>query len=334
MPYADVTVLDAHIADILNAAQEWAGVLVAGIRSPGTAIADGPIGNARKQAALEVLSAISTNPAHGYYGDLSTLVAVAHNSFVPAHDGEIGTPKIIPFEGASAREGIPADPDEIDSYRNNPAAYTGALDGIVVPHDQPNANRVEGAIVTAGLTDGGAGYEVGDTGTVDAGDGLAAYEVLSVVDGAVETFMLTNRGSNYEVAEGVPTINDGAQPGAGAGFTQNVLSVGTTGTGAQSPLSCRFSIVSSYFKFTGHSAQIPMMIITEEMRDTKIPLRLGPAVVRRGISFLVKPGDALYLIARDYVQEGKQDLVEVAGGAMSVAAVKAVPDVVAAIKQN
>lgn len=328
MPYADVTILDAHIADILNAAQQWAGVITAGIRHPDE------IANARKQAALEVLGAISTNPAHGYYGDLSTLVSVAHNSFLPAHDGEIGTPKIIPFAGATAREGIPADPDEIDSYRNNPAAYTGALDGVVVPHDQSNANRVEGAIVTAGLTDGGAGYEVGDTGTVDAGDGLAAYEVLSVVDGAVETFMLTSRGSNYEVAEGVPTINGGAQPGAGEGFTQNVLSVGTTGSGAQSPISCRFSIVSSYFKFTGLSAQIPMMIITEEMRDEKIPLRLGPAVVKLAIPKLVKPGDALGLIAGAYASDGKQDLVEIAGGAMQVRPVRAVPDVVPAIKQN
>jgi hypothetical protein len=328
MPYADPAVLDFHIIDILNAAVSWGGVISAGIRHPDE------IANARKQACLEVLGAISRNPAHGYFGDLAALVSVAHNSFLPAHDGEIGTPKIIPFAGATAREAIPADPDEIDSYRNNPAAYTGALDGIVIPHDQPNANRVEGAIVTAVLGDGGAGYEVGDTGTIDAGDGLAAYEVLTVVGGVVETFQLTNRGSNYAAADGVATINGGAQPGIGAGLTQNVLSVGSTGTGAQSPLSCRFSIVSSYFKFTGLSAQVPMMIITEAMRDTKIPLRLGPAVVKRAIPKLVKPGDALALIAGAYGAEGTQDLMEIAGGAMSVPAVKAVPDIVAAIKQN
>lgn len=328
MPYAVVADLDKHIADILNAAASWGGVITAGIRHPDE------IANARQQAALEVLSAISTNPTHGYYGDLSSLINVAHNSFLPAHDGEIGTPKIVPFEGAAEREGIPADPDEIDSYRNNPGAYTGALDGIVVPHDQPSANRVEGSILDAEVGEGGEGYAVGDTGSIDDGDGLATYEVLTVTDGAVETFMLVNRGSGYEVTDDVATIAGGVQPGEGAGFTQNVLSVGSAGTGVQSPLSCRFSIVSSYFKFTGFRARIPMITITEEMRDTKIPLRLGPAVVKLAIPKLVKPGDALSLIAGAYAADGKQDLVEITGGAMQVRPVRAGPDIVPAIKQN
>jgi hypothetical protein len=328
MPFAVVADLDTEIADILNAAASWGGVITAGIRH-----AD-EIANARKQAALEVLGAISTNPQHGYFCELSELVTVGHNSFLPAHDGEIGTPKIIPFAGASAREGIPADPDEIDSYRNNPGLYTGALDGIAVPHDQPNANKVEGAILTAEVEDGGAGYAVGDTGAIATGDGLATYEVLTVDAGAVETFRLVNRGSGYDVTDGLATAVGGVQPGAGAGLTINVLSVGSTGSGIQSPLSCRFSIVSSYFKFTGLTAQIPMIIITETMRDTKIPLRLGPAVVKRAVPKLVKPGDALYIIAGAYGADGKQDLVEIGGGAMSVMPVKAVPDIVPAIKNN
>ncbi len=328
MPYADVDELDHHIADILNAAAAWAGAITAGIRS-----ADA-IANARKQAALEVLGAIATNPEHGYYGDLATLVTVAHNAFLPAHDGEIGTPKIVPFQGASARDGIPADPDEIDSYRNNPASYTGSLDGIVVPHDQPTATRVEGAILTTSLNTGGDDYAVGDTGTIATGDGLATYEVLTVLAGAVVTYMLHSRGSGYDVTNGVATATGGIQPGVGTGFLVNILSIGSNGTGKQSPISCRFSIVSSYFKFTGLSAQIPMIVIDETMRDTKIPLKVGPAVVKRAIPKLVKPGDALYLIASDYAQDGKQDLVEIAGGAMSVRPAKAVPDIVATLKQN
>src|ERR1051325_3744931 len=291
MAYATIATLDTHIADILNAAQVWAGVITAGIRHVDE------IANARQQAALEVLGAISTNPQHGYYGDLSTLVDVAHNSFLPKHHGEIGTPKIVPYTNAPAVDGIPADPDEIDSYRNNPELFTGALDGIVVPHDQPNPNTVLGAILSAEVDDGGADYVVGDTGTVAAGDGFATYMVDSVLGGAVQTFRLINRGSNYTEEDGVETIPGGAQTGVGAGFTQNILSVATGGIGRPSPLSRRFSIVASYFKFTGVSAVIPMMVITEEMRDNKIPLRLGPAVVKCAIPKLVKPGDALYLVA-------------------------------------
>lgn len=330
MPFADVTVLDYHIADIMNAAASWGGAITAGIRSANA------IENARRQAALEVLGAISGNPQHGYYGELSSLVTVAHNSFLPAHDGEIGVPRIVPFAGAAARDGIKADGDEIDSYRLSPESYTGALDGIVIPHDQPNANRVEGAILTHSLFTGGIGYAVGDTGTVNAGDGLASYEVLSVVPitGAVATYSLINRGSGYDVANAIDTIFGGVQPGAGIGFAVNILTIGATGTGKHSPISCRFSIVASYFKFTGLSAQIPMMVISETMRDTKIPLRLGPTVVKRALPKLVKPGDAVYLIAGAYGQDGKQDLVEIAGGAMSVRPVKAVPDIVQALKQN
>lgn len=329
MPYAVNADLDAHIADILAAAASWAGVITAGIRSAAE------IANARQQSCLEVLGAITTNPEHGYFGDLAALVTVAHNSFVPAHDGEIGTPKIVPFLGAAQRDGIPSDPDEIDSYRNDPASYTGAVDGIVTAHDQPTATRTEGAILTTEINQAGAGYEGGDTGTIAAGDGLATYEVLTVdAGGEVLTYRLNLRGSNYDVAEAVATITGGAQAGAGAGFTLDILTIGTSGTGRQSPLSCRFSIMSAYFKFTGLTAQIPMIIITTAMRDGKVPLRLGPAVVKRAIPKLVKPGDALYLIAGEFARDGKQDLVEIAGGAMSVRPVKAVPDIVAALKQN
>lgn len=329
MPYADPTDLDSHIADILNAATTWAGAIASGIRSAPA------IANARQQAALEVLGAISENPEHGYYGELSELVSVVHNSFLPAHDGQIGVPKIVPFAGATARDGFPARADQIDSFRDNPAAYTGSLDGIVTAHDQPTATRVEGAIIDSVLSAVGANYVVGDTGTINTGDGLATYEVLTVdIDGGVTTYELNLRGSGYAVSQGVTTAVGGAQPGIGTGFAIDIMAIGSTGSGKRSPLSCHFSIVSSYFKFTGLSAQIPMIIISETMRDTQIPLRLGPTVVKRAIPKLVKPGDPLFLISREYEIDGKQDLVEIVGGAMKVRPVRAVPEIVDSLKRN
>lgn len=103
--------------------------------------------------------------------------------------------------------------------------------------------------------------------------------------------------------------------------------------GLQSPLACFFSIVAGDFKFTGFEAVIPMFIITAAMRDEKIPLRLGPAVVKRAIPKLVKPGSPVALIAGEFAADGKQDLVEVAGGAMTVRPVRAVSDIVQTLKQ-
>src|SRR5262249_45192632 len=156
--------------------------------------------------------------------------------FLPQHDGKIGVPKIVPFAGASVRDGEPATPAQIDSFRNNPASYTGGVDGIVIPHDQPNAYKVQGAIVASTLGVGGTGYAANDTGTINTGDGLATYQVLTVTAGVVATYQLVNRGSNYIVANGVATSPGGAQPGVGTGFTINILTVGQTGTGQQSPI--------------------------------------------------------------------------------------------------
>lgn len=329
MPYANVTELDKEIVDVLNAAASWGGAITALIRH-----AD-EIANARQQAALEVLRAISTNSNHGYYGDLSALVTVAHDAFLPAHDGEIGTPRIVPFPGATARDGIPADPDEIDSYRLNPESYTGALTGIPVPHDEPVTDAEGGLIATTTLATGGAGYAVGDTGIVLTGDDTATYQVLTVDGGgAVLTYSITAPGAAYVVEDGIATTPGGAQAGAGAGFTLNITAVAFAPTSRPSSISCRFSIVAARFKFTGYSAQVPMVIITDTMRDTKIPLSVGPAVVKRAIPKLVKPGDALSLIAGEYARDGKQDLVEIAGGAIAVRGVRTIPEIVGAIKQN
>lgn len=242
--YADVDDLDKHIADILNASATWAGAITAGNRSSDA------IANARQESALEVLGAIAMNPNHGYFGELSALVAHAYvdgenDVVLAAHDGEVGVPKIVPFADAIPRDGIWADPDQIDAWRQETEdrpRFTGALDGRGKPHSVADAN------------------------------------------------------------------------------------------GNMSPLACRYSIVSSRLKFTGYSCLVPMIIITTTMRDTKIPIRLGPAVVKLSIPKLVKPGDVLYQIAGAYGAEGQRDRVEVASGAMSVRPVRAVPDIVAALR--
>lgn len=133
MPSADATRVTNHIIDILNATQAgWGGAINDGRRS-----ADA-IAQARIESGMEILRAIAGNAKHGDWGSLATLVSVNHNQFLPAHDGEPGIPVITAFNGGPALDGIPADPDEIDSYRLDPVAssiFTGGSDGVRVAHD-------------------------------------------------------------------------------------------------------------------------------------------------------------------------------------------------------
>jgi hypothetical protein len=88
-----------------------------------------------------------------------------------------------------------------------------------------------GAIATATLGAGGAGYVANDTGTITTGSGDATYKVLTVGGGgAVLTLSITGAGTSYAVGNGQATAPGGAQPGAGAGFTVNVTAV-TQGDG-------------------------------------------------------------------------------------------------------
>src|SRR6266403_685886 len=80
---------------------------------------------ARVDAGMKILKAIASDPQSGHFGSLSTLVTLTNNSFLPAHDGKPGIPQIIPFAGANARAGVPAKPDEIDSFRESPELFTG-----------------------------------------------------------------------------------------------------------------------------------------------------------------------------------------------------------------
>jgi hypothetical protein len=196
---------------------------------------------ARIAAGMEVLRAIASNPQHGDFGSLAALVTVAHNAFLPAHDGEIGIPLIVPFSGGTAMEGVLSDPDAIDSYRLDPTGsiYTGGGDGTRVAHDA------------------------------------------------------------------------------------------ATGDGLPSPIAGRYSIVSGRFKFTGYSAQIPMIQLTRSMADTGVPENYEPTIVKLSLPRLVKKGDIYAETAGIYAQAGQLDLAAIMSGERMVSPL---PDIATAQK--
>lgn len=99
-------------------------------------------------------------------------------------------------------------------YWVNGSQSVGAWDGQIAA----------GGIITYGVGAGGAGYAVGDTGTVVTGGANATYTVTSVVAGAVATFTITNSGSGYSVGNGQATV---VVTGGGNGaFTVNVFTIG------------------------------------------------------------------------------------------------------------
>jgi hypothetical protein len=198
---------------------------------------------ARIESGMEVLRAIASNAKGGYFQSLAAPVGVPHDSFLPAHDGEPGIPRIVPFEGADAREGLWADPDDIDSWRNDsPTApiYTGAGDGLAVAHDQPDSD------------------------------------------------------------------------------------------GRPSPVTPRYSLVGGRLKFTGLSAEVPLVQLTRAMADEEVPEAFEPTVIKLTVGRLVKPGDAMFAFAAQMRAEGLQDLVDIKGGAVQVAPV---PDVAVAQRE-
>lgn len=87
-----------------------------------------------------------------------------------------------------------------------------------------------GPVATTTLASGGAGYVIGDTGTIDtqAPDGGAAYviDTVAAITGAVLTYHLTDPGTGYTTTQNpVTTTSGGSQPGVGTGFTVNVVTL-------------------------------------------------------------------------------------------------------------
>lgn len=108
----------------------------------------------------------------------------------------------------------------------DPAVAGRAID-VGTPQGDPTINA---PVVTTTLDDGGLGYVVNDTGTID-GNGYGApaeYKVLSVaaITGAVLTYSITAAGDGYN-AVGNPhtTTAAGGQPGIGTGLQLNVTAV-------------------------------------------------------------------------------------------------------------
>ena len=103
-----------------------------------------------------------------------------------------------------------------------------------------------GVILTTSLGVGGAGYAPGDTGTVNTGNGQATYVVNTVAAGAVVTYTITFGGQKYAVAAGVATTDGGTQPGVGAGFTINILTIGTNSFPAKYLMELSTHLVTAY----------------------------------------------------------------------------------------
>jgi hypothetical protein len=221
MGNADKTRVENHIKDILNAAATWGGAINSKRRSPEA------ISQARVDAGMEILQAIAANPQNSYYASLAVLTPITHNGFLPAFDGEPGIPLLVIFAGGTQVAGTPADPDEIDSYRNDPDAlsvYTGAADGVHTDHDAADENQMPAA--TAGL----------------------------------------------------------------------------------------YAIVNGLFKFTGTSAEIPLVKLTQAMADASVPDVYESTIVKLAIPKLVKEGDNLSVYAQAYGQAGLVDLAMIRGG--------------------
>ena len=104
-----------------------------------------------------------------------------------------------------------------------------------------------GVIETSSITAAGLGYAPGDTGTVTTGDGNATYVINTIGGGgAVATYTITFGGQKYTVSVGNATATGGTQPGAGAGFTLDILTIGTNSFPAKFLMELETHLVTAY----------------------------------------------------------------------------------------
>jgi hypothetical protein len=139
LPFAStqqIADLESMIKYILNATATWGGT-VSDKRRLTEAIT-----RSRIYGTLEVIRAIARNPQHGYYGVLMEMVDVAHNDQLPAHEGSPGIPTITPSsdDPTITMTGEPAEPAEIDSYRNDTLGLYTRSGGETVAHDALDSN--------------------------------------------------------------------------------------------------------------------------------------------------------------------------------------------------
>lgn len=126
-------------------------------------------------------------------------------------------------------------------WSNSPGQSAHAHTGIENEPIILEGTDAAGPIATTVLDDGGSGYAVNDTGTINGGDSNAAY-VVDAVDGggAVTDYHLTANGADYAPSDHVATT---ATSGVGTGFQINIETVTPVGEG-QSYLSLTFSIIN------------------------------------------------------------------------------------------
>lgn len=139
-----ITELESVIKSILNATTAGFGGTIDDARRDAALITA-----ARVYGTMEVIKAIAQNTSHGFWGAIAADVAVAHNDFLPEHEGQVGIPLIVPYDGGTARDGYPADPDAIDSFRNDSLGLYTRSFGVAVAH-----NAADGA----GIPSRTAGY--------------------------------------------------------------------------------------------------------------------------------------------------------------------------------
>jgi hypothetical protein len=123
--FADYQDINAQIIDILNANEASTFSETVDTSDSGDERrSDAAIDEARRKSAYRIFAAIGMNPAHPYWGELSTLETVVHNATIPPCYGNIGTPLIQPYDGftggnAGFLTGLPKPAGDIESARLN-----------------------------------------------------------------------------------------------------------------------------------------------------------------------------------------------------------------------
>lgn len=135
-----ITETERMIKSVLNAVPTWAGAIGDARRFAEV------VTKSRIYATLEVVKAIAKNPQHGWWGEFADYEDVDHNEFLPDHLGAHGIPMIVPFAGAPEQIGTEADPDEIDSYRNDTNGLFTRMNSETVAHDAKDSNDMPSVV--------------------------------------------------------------------------------------------------------------------------------------------------------------------------------------------
>ncbi|MEQ1763845.1 MAG: hypothetical protein ABL984_11965 [Pyrinomonadaceae bacterium] len=143
---AKLTETENMIKYILNATQTWGGAIADGRR-----LAEA-VTRSRVYGTIEVVKAIAENPQHGYWGELADFEDLDHDDLLPAYLGKHGIPRIIPFPGGPELTGKEADPDEIDSYRNDTISqFASVAHNVADENDMPSPVSLYWSIVNSQL---------------------------------------------------------------------------------------------------------------------------------------------------------------------------------------